>query len=66
MSEKVFKVVVIAQITERVWYEVTGVESATEAITAYQKGEGTITDTKHLSTDYSEVEDVYQEDDHAV
>lgn len=66
MSKAVFKVVVIAQITERMWYEVTGVESAAEAITAYEEGEGTIVDTKHLSTDYSEVEDVYQEDENAV
>jgi len=66
MSEKVFKVVVIAQITQRVWYEVSGVASAAEAIAAYQAGEGTIIDTQHLSTDHTEVEDVYQEDENAV
>ena len=66
MSERVFKVVVVAQITQRVWYEVSGVETAEEAITAYQAGEGTIVDTKHLSTDHTEVEDVYQEDKDAV
>lgn len=61
MSGLVFKVVVIERVTERVWYEVTGVESGQEAIAAYQSGEGTETYRKHVSTDYSRVEDVYQE-----
>lgn len=51
----------IERVTERVWYEVTGVESKQEAITAYQSGEGVETYRKHVSTDYSRIEDVYQE-----
>ena len=62
MSDDVFKVVVIEQVTERVWYEVTGVRSTEEAIAACQEGEGIETFRKHLSTDLSEVEDVYQEE----
>jgi hypothetical protein len=55
-----YKIVVIEQATQRVWYEVTGVESEEEALAAYRAGEGTETYRKHLSTDHSEVEDVYQ------
>lgn len=65
MSDLVFKVVVIERVTERVWYEVTGVESEQAAITAYQSGEGTETYRKHVSTDYARVEDVYQEKQYA-
>jgi len=55
-----YKIVVIEQVTERVWYEVTGVESEEQALAAYRAGAGTETYRKHLSTDYSQVEDVYQ------
>lgn len=65
MGNLVFKVVVIERVTERVWYEVTGVESEQEAIAAYQSGEGTETYRKHVSTDYYKVEDVYQEKQYA-
>ena len=66
MSSLVFKVIVIEQVTERVWYEVTGVESEKEAIAAYQSGEGIETYRKHLSTHYFKVEDVYQEKQYAL
>ena len=66
MSGLIFKVVVIEQVTERVWYEVTGVESEKEAIVAYQSGEGIETYRKHLSTDYFKVEDVYKEEPNAL
>jgi hypothetical protein len=67
MSTVVFKVVVIEQVIERVWYEVTGVASKQEAIAAYQSGEGTESYRKHLSTEYTRVEEVYQEGEaHAV
>ncbi len=59
----VYKVVVIEQVTERVWYEVTDVESEEEAIAAYHSGEGIETYRRHLSTDYFKVEDVYQEEE---
>ena len=58
----VYKVVVIEQVTERVWYEVTDVESEEEAMAAYWQGEATETYHKHLSTGQAEVEDVYQEE----
>jgi hypothetical protein len=61
MSGLVFKVVVIEQVTERVWYEVTGVASKEEALAAYQAGEGTETYRKHLATNRTQVEEVYQE-----
>ncbi len=66
MREKAFKVVVIEQVTERVWYEITGVASVGEALAAYRAGEGTETYRKHLSTDHSEVEEVYQEEQDAL
>ena len=66
MSEKVFKVVVVEQLTERVWYEVTGVETAEEALNVQQEGNGLEVYRKHLSTDHSEVEDVYEEEQDAV
>ena len=62
----VYKVVVIEQVTERVWYEVADVESEEKAIAAYQAGEATETYRKHISTILSEVEDVYEEEQHAV
>ncbi len=62
MRGGVFKVVVIEQVTERVWYEITGVVSVGEALAAYRAGEGTENHRKHLSTDHSEVEEVYQEE----
>jgi hypothetical protein len=55
-----YKIVVIEQVTQRVWYEVTGVESEAEALAAYRAGQATETYRKHLATDSSEVEDVYQ------
>ena len=62
----VYKVVVIEQVTERVWYEVTGVASEEEALAAYREGDALETYRKHLSTILSEVEDVYKEQHHAV
>ncbi len=54
----VYNIVVIEQVTQRVGYEVAGVESREEAIAAYQAGKATETCRMHLSTDRSEVEGV--------
>jgi hypothetical protein len=61
MNNSTFKVVVIEQVTQRVWYEVTGVATKEEALAAYQAGEGTETYRKHLATNRTQVEEVYQE-----
>jgi CheY-like chemotaxis protein len=54
----VYNIVVIEQVTQRVGYEVTGVESQEEAVAAYQAGQATETDRTHLFTDRSAVEGV--------
>ena len=61
-NPKLFKVVVIEQITDRVWYEVPGVTSVEEAIAAYKAGQASETYRKHRETDLIEIEDVYEEE----
>jgi hypothetical protein len=58
----VFTVVVIEQLTQRVWDEVTAVTAAEAAPAAYQHGHGSETDHKMISIDVSEIEAIYQEE----
>jgi hypothetical protein len=62
----VFSVVVIEQVTQRVWYEVTGVTSVEAAVAAYRQGHGSETYRKMISIDVSEIETVYQEEENAL
>jgi hypothetical protein len=57
----VFRIIVVRQITERVWVEIRDVETAEAAITAYKEGEGREVHHKLLSTETAEIEEVYQE-----
>lgn len=61
-KQPVFTVVVIEQVTQRVWYEVTGVTSVEAALAAYQRGHGSETLRKMISIDVSEIETIYQEE----
>ena len=57
----VFKIIIVRQVTERVWLEIPDVESSEAAIAAYQAGEGCEVYHKHLTTDSAQIEEVYQE-----
>ncbi len=56
-----FKIIIVRQITERVWIEIPEVDSIEAAIAAYKDGAGCEVYHKHLSTDSAQIEDVYQE-----
>jgi hypothetical protein len=65
-KQPVFTVVVIEQVTQRVWYEVTGVTSVEAALAAYRHGHASETYRKIISIDASEIETVYQEERNAL
>ncbi len=57
----VFKIIVVRQVTERVWVEIPDVDTAEAAIAAYKEGEGSEVYHKHLSTESAHIEEVYAE-----
>jgi hypothetical protein len=61
-----YKIVVLRQVTERAWFEISGVNSVEEALAAYKNGEGLETGCKHLSTDFYLIEEVFEEDTNAL
>lgn len=65
-KQPVFTVVVIEQVTQRVWYEVTEATSVEAALAAYQRGHGSETYRKIISIDVSEIETIYQEEQDAL
>ena len=61
MPQSIFTIVAIEQVTCRVWYEVTNVDSVAAAIAAYQQGDRRETERTIVSIDVDQIDDAWQE-----